>query len=195
MSLPIDREFVTQALIVLGVCLGGWMVFVKPMAEELAEIDARIEKHVADSATTNLGSIQLVADLAPKLRERCREIDLSNQVAMDSSLLYGRIMEIATANQIKVKNLRPTVEHSTDGNAQMSVTRIDITGEGRYDQIADFFEELNNLGTYIRPVSVQLTPTRRAGDATAVLQLSCEAVQFRLPDAVGQFRKFGNDDA
>lgn len=195
MSLPIDREFVTQAVIALGACLGGWLVFVNPKAEELKEVEAAIAKHTAETASMDLSGIELVANLAPELRRRCDEIDRRNRTALDSSLLYGRFMEVATLNGIKVKNLRPTVERSSDKSAVMSVTRVDVTGEGTYEQIANFFDGLNNIGAYVRPISVQLTPTKRDSEESAVLQLGCEAVQFQLPPAIEPFRETGNDDA
>lgn len=192
MSLPIDREFVTQAVVVLGACLGGWMVFVQPKAEELAKVEGVIATQVAQAATVDHATIELVANLAPKIRARCDEIDEQNRIATDSSLLYGRIMDVATREGIKIKNLRPTVDRA-GAQAEKSITRIDVTGEGDFEHIAAFFAGLNEIGTPIRAVSVQLTPTKREGESSAVLQLGCEAVRFALPKSVDQFRKTSHD--
>ena len=103
MSLPIDREFLTQTIIALGACLGGWMFFVQPKAEAIHEVQANIQKLRVQTASAGNLSIEDIARQAPMLRDRSSEIEARGVFAEDTSQLYGRIMDLAEAHDIQLR--------------------------------------------------------------------------------------------
>jgi Tfp pilus assembly protein PilO len=183
MSLPIDKEFIMQAGIALGACLGGWMFLVQPKAVEIQELDASIQKLRAQATALSHLSVEPIAQAAPALRERSGEIEARGAFARDNSRLYGRIMDLAKAHGVQVKNLRPG-DQKVGRDKLLTVTRIDMTAEGEYEHVADFFEALSGIGAYVRATSVQIAPTKRAGGAYTVIQLGFEVLHFQLPKAV-----------
>ena len=61
MTVPIDRELLVQAFIVLSLCAGGWMFLVEPGARELRALDAisKQQRHVA--ASIDVSSLRVSA--------------------------------------------------------------------------------------------------------------------------------------
>ena len=184
MSLPIDREFLMQAAIALGACLGGWMFFVQPKAVEIQDLEASIQTLRAEAAALSYLSVEEIVRAAPALRERSGEIEARGAFARNTSQLYGRIMDLAKEHDVQVKNLRPG-DQKFGRDKLLTVTRIDITAEGEYERVADFFEALDGIGAYMRAVSVQIAPMKRAvGGSYTVIQLGFEVLQFHLPKVV-----------
>ena len=188
MSLPIDREFVMQAGIALGACLGGWMFLVQPKAVEINELDASIQKLRAQSAALSHLSVEQIAREAPVLRERSSEIEARGAFARDTSQLYGRIMDLAKEHGVQVKNLRPS-DQKEGKEKRLTVTRVDMTAEGEYERVADFFEALGGIGAYVRATSVQIAPTKRARGSYTVIQLGFEVLEFHLPQVVLEMKR------
>ena len=187
MSVPVDREFITQAIIVLGACLGSWVIFVQPKAEKLHQVEAVVEQGRVQAAARNHASIEKIANYAPKLRARCDEIELRSRLSRDSAVLYGQIMALATDAGVNVKNLQPRVERDVSG-ARMAVTQIDMTVEADFERIAAFLESLDTIGAYLRQSSLQITPAGRGDKPYAVVQVSCEALSFKVPEAMAHVR-------
>jgi Tfp pilus assembly protein PilO len=192
MNLPVDREFVTQAVIVLSASLGAWMFFVQPKSEELNKLRTSIKQFQAGSNAMDHERLEQIARQAPRLRERSGEIDAKGAFARDTSQLYGRIMSLAKELGVQVKNLRPGEQKSSKGKT-VTVTRIDMTAEGEYEAIARFLEGLDGIGAYLRTTSVQIAPTKRAGGSYTVMQLGFEVLQFQLPNVVVEMARRGND--
>jgi hypothetical protein len=177
-----------QAAIALGACLGGWMFFVQPKAVEIQELQSSIQKLRASTASMSHLSVGQIAELAPALRERSREIETRGEFAQDTSQLYGRIMDLAKQHGVQVKNLRPG-DQKFGKDKRLTVTRIDMTAEGEYESVADFFASIDAIGAYVRPTSVQIAPTKRTGGAYTVLQLGFEVLQFHLPKVVKEMNR------
>ncbi len=189
MSLPVDREFLTQAVIVMGACLGGWMMFVQPKAEAMRVTEANIATYEGQIDARNALVMDGIADRAPALRARCDEIASKNAFAEDSSLLYGRVMSLAKEMDVQVKNMRPGLERKVGRDDVIAVTRIDVTVEGEYERMARFLDALNGIEAYLRQTSVQISPTKRQDNDIAIMQLGFEAVRFTLPKAMAQLRE------
>lgn len=188
MSVPIDREFIVQAFIVLSLCVGGWMFLVEPAAKELSELDAVIAEQRRLAASMDHSTLEDIAKNAPVIRQRAREIYAAGHFSKDSSALYGLISSLAKEHEVKVKNLRPGVEHQmgTKDNPFI-VTRIDMTVDGDYERIARFLESLDGIGAYLRPVSVQIAPSKSQEGSHTVMQLGFEAMRFNLADSLMAF--------
>jgi hypothetical protein len=180
----IDREFLSQVIIVLTICIGGWVMFVKPRADELRTLEQQIGENRLKATTLDHETVSRVAAHAPGIRLRCRKIQERGALATNSSALYGQIKSLAQAFDIDVKSLRPGVENDNENDLGVSVTRVDMTAEGEFEKIADFLGALDDLAAYLRPISVQFAPTKRAGGSYTVIQLGLEAVRFTLPAAL-----------
>ena len=97
-------------------------------------------------------------------------------------------MDLAQIHGVRVQNLRPS-EQKTSKDKTITITRIDMMAEGEYERIALFLDDLNGLGAFLRPTSVQITPTNRIGGSHTVMQLGFDALQFHLPKVVLQLSK------
>ena len=191
MSVSVDREFLTQALIVLSTCLGGWMLLVKPGAEELSELQRVIEQRRVKATAMDPAMLQTASQHAPWLRERSAQIQNKGVLAKDSSVLYGLIMNLAKSHDVQVKNLRPGVEHQKGGRDKaFIVSRIDMTVDGEYQDIAAFLDDMDDIGAYLRPVSVQIAPTKGESGSHTVMQLGFEALRFSLPKVIKAIEDF-----
>ncbi len=187
MSVAIDRDLLMQLVVVVGSCLGGWVLLVEPKAEKLHEIEAQIiEDRAKVSAGSHEGVIR-IAEYAPKLLVRADEIEAKGHAARDSAGLYGMMMSLAQESGLKVRNIQPRVERGK-ANDQISRTQIDVIVEGKYERLASFLSALDGVGAYIRIQSLRLTPTDVGDDHAAVMQLGCEVLSFRLPDEVTALR-------
>ena len=188
MSLPIDRDFVVQAFIVLSLCVGGWMFLVKPGARELRELDANITDQRRNAVSLDYGSLRESADKAPMIRRRARAIFAAGNFSTDSAALYNRITAASKEHDVRVKNLRPGVEREMGNKGRrFVVTRIDMTVEGDYERLATFLGAMDEIGAYLRPVSVQIAPSKSEGGSSTVMQLGFEAIRFDLPESLMAF--------
>ncbi len=187
MSVTIDRDLLMQVVVVVGSCLGGWVLLVEPKAEKLHEIEAQIiEDRTKASAGSHVGVIR-IAEYAPKLHARADEIEAKGHAARDSAGLYGMMMNLAQESSLKVRNIQPRVERGK-ANDQISRTHIDGIVEGKYERLASFLNALGGVGAYIRIQSLRITPTDVGDEHAAVMQLGCEVLSFRLPDEVTALR-------
>ncbi len=188
MSLPIDKELVTQAVVVFSACFGGWMALVQPKADAVRASEINIATYESQIRAQDTLVLDGMADKAPALRSRTEEIAGRNAFAGDSSVLYGRIMSLAKELDVQVKNMRPGMERKVGRDDVIAVTRIDVTVEGEYERMARFLDGLNGIEAYLRQTSVQISPTKRQDNDIAIMQLGFEAVRFTLPKAVTELR-------
>ncbi len=187
MSVTIDRDLLMQVVVVLGSCLGGWVLLVEPRVEKLHAIEAQIiEDRSKVSAGSHVGVIR-IAEYAPKLHARADEIDAKGRTARDSAGLYGMMMSLAQESNLKVRNIQPRVERDKV-NDPVSRTQIDVIVEGKYERLASFLSALDGVGAYIRIQSLRITPTDVGDEHAAVMQLGCEILSFRLPNEVMAMR-------
>ena len=181
MSLGIDRDFLTQGAIALALCLGGWMFLVRPQSEELRLLESEIARWKAVVATTDRAAIERVVSLAPSLRQTADEIAARGLMA-DSYQIYKRVQALAETCSVAVNNLRPGPDPGRAKDKAFTASRVDMTVDGEYENIARFLEGLDRMGAYLRPVSVQLTPTKAETPTFTSMQLSFELLRFTLPD-------------
>ncbi len=188
MNLPTNRDLVIQVLIALALCVGGWLFLVKSKAADLREVEARITRSRSQSRSTDHTKFEKIGARVPRLRTRAREIQARGSIAKDLSALYGRITDLAERHQVKINNLRPGVEQQMGGKGQVYiVTRIDMTIVGEFENIAEFLESMYDIGAYLRPILVQIAPTKGEEGSFTVLQLGIDAIQFVLPDPLVAF--------
>ncbi len=187
MSVTIYRELLIHAVVILGSCLGGWMLLIEPKVEQLHAIEAQIiEDRSKASARSHVGDIR-IAEYTPRLYVRADEIDAKSRTARDSAGLYSMMRSLAQENNLKVRKIQPRVERGKV-DEPVSRTRIDVIVEGKYERLASFLSALDGVGAYIRIRSLRITPTDVGGEHAAVMQLGCEVLSFRLPDEVTALR-------
>ncbi len=185
MMMPTDRDFLIQALIALTFCVAGWMMFVKPQIQELDQMEAALRKNRSQSSWVGHEVFEKIASQAPRLHRRARELRSKGSLAEDSSTLYSQITTLATEHDVQIKNVRrgPDQEHVT-GATVFVVQRVDMKVEGEFEQIARFLESLKYIDTYLRPVSLQVSPTSGGNGSFTVMQFGFESVRFNLPPAL-----------
>lgn len=183
MNLSVYRDLLVQVMMAMTVCIGSWMFLVKSKAEDLREVETLIARSRSQSRSIDHADLQKISARTPPLRRRMREIQARGSVAKDSSALYGRITDLAEKHQVKINNLRPGVEQQIgDKDRIYIVTRIDMTIVGEYENIARFLESVNGIGAYLRPISVQIAPTKGGEGSFTVIQLGIEVLRFNLPE-------------
>lgn len=179
MNASVTKDLISQIVVVMGVCIGTWMLFVEPRAAALAEREAENAVDRALLMAADFDRLRKVASRAPEIRESAAEIHARSALARDSAALYSRIMQLAQNQNILVRNLQPRAADS--GNADVLATRIDMKIEGDYEQLADFVESLRSVDAYLRVVSLSLVPIDSDEVKAATMQVSCEALAFRIP--------------
>ena len=188
MNLSFDRDFIIQAFIVVCICVGGWMFLVQPGDTELRALDAVIADRRDVTGSMNHANVEEIANQATVIRARVREIYTAGHFSKDSSALYGRITALAKQHEVKVKNLRSGDEQQMGDKGHMfAVTRVDMTVDGEYEQIAMFLASMDEMGAHLRQVSVQIAPSRSQFGSWTVMQLGFEAIRFNLPESLTAF--------
>ncbi len=187
MSVTIYRELLIHAVVILGSCLGGWMLLIEPKVEQLHAIEAQIiEDRSKASARSHVGDIR-IAEYTPRLYVRADEIDAKSRTARDSAGLYSMMRSLAQENNLKVRNIKVRGDLGKVGEP-VSITQIDVVVEGKYERLASFLSALDGVGAYTRVQSLRITPVVVGDEHRAVMQLGYEVLSFRLPDEVMALR-------
>ena len=66
----------------------------------------------------------------------------------------------------------------------MSATRLNMTVQGTYESIAECFDAVCGLQAFIRPLSMQITPTREEGRTIVDADFGCDVMSFVLEDSL-----------
>jgi len=185
MSVLLDREFIVQAVVILAVCLGAWMMAVQPKVRELARLEQTIAENSPAAGAINQQTVQDAAARMNTVRQRLTQIDAANRLASDSSKLYGLVMDLADTHGVQVQSLQPgAMQKKSPTETQVSVMRLDLTVEGSYENIAGFLEAVNDLDVFIRPNSLQVAPTRVNGKALVSATFGCDVLSFAMGDTL-----------
>ena len=183
MSITIDRGLLTHTVVVLGMCVGAWMMLVQPQMKGLRAAEAALaaEEKAQQDVSDHLfeKTVQKMKDV----KSRIAEIERCNGLMHDSSRLYGSIMDLAAMHGVTIQNLQPGSE-KLSADAKTSVNRIDLSAEGAFDKVASFLDAIIELDGFIRPVSLNVVPTRDEANPTVIAHFSCDAVSFKLPEAL-----------
>ncbi len=184
MTGSIDRNLIAQILIVLAVCIGGWMMLVEPRAQELADLQRILDQSAGSEDGDSTSALERLTNRLVELRSRVQEISIANQLAGDSSNLYDRITTLAQHHGVRITNLFPGAEPQMQKDGRVGVTRIDIAVEGDYQATAQFIEAVQTMRGFVRPAALSVTPRQIDGRNIVSARLTCEILQFPLPDAL-----------
>jgi len=195
MNFAIDRETIAQVVIILALCLGGWMMIVEGRIDELAELGATIAEATANPLLEQEGTLDEMVGQLDGVRGRLHRIEKMNGFARDSSRMYSLIMDLAEEHGVVVQRLDPGSgpRRSEAEETAVSVTTFDMTVTGGYEQIASFLDAVASLTGFVRPVALTLTPRQDDSGERVEARFACEAVSFALPDALAVM--LGGSDA
>lgn len=189
MNTGLDRQFFAQVVVVLAVCIGGWMMFIEPRAEELAQLDAVIEQGA--SGLPDMPDEAVMSSIVERLssvEDRVTKISRASAYALNTSTVYGQLTDIAAAHNVELKNLTPGQRTLIGPDQSAYITPLTMTLSGDYEAIARFIDELDGFGAYIRARSLSITPLSDQGRDIITARVTCEALGFDLPPALAAMK-------
>ena len=148
MNALIDREIVAQTIIVLAVCLGGWLVLVKPVAKEVKALDSEL-RQMERAARKFAGGVPLKAAANELLGINRHFADVleCNDAASDSSGLYSVIKGVAVEHGVNLHLLQPGGEVIDEGT---TIIRLRLVLDGRYEALARFLGAIESYPAFLR---------------------------------------------
>ena len=178
----LEREFVAQLVIILGISLGGWILIVHPKVKKIDQMQSMFDSvSPGDDELTDY-EIEALARTLSEGGTRIRNITYLNKLAENSTLLYSMVSDLGAKCDVAVRSLTPGSRTTHQAEAGYSATRMDMVLEGRYENVAGFVNLVQNLPGFIRPISLMIKPAGEEPDSVAVANFSCEVVQFALPE-------------
>lgn len=184
-----DREVVSQFSIILAISLAGWLLFVHPKVQKLQELNTVFNVSSSDDSDLSEGTITRLARQLSDGRNHISKIEYLNNLSENTTLLYSLISDLGARHDIVVNSINPGAEstdHTSDGYTS---TRVDMTIEGRYEDIAAFVRSVKNLPGFLRPVYLTIRPYGEGINARAKADLSCQAIRFEMSEALLAMRK------
>ena len=183
MTSSFDRTLFTHGVVAVGVCIGAWVLLVRPHVRKLQAAQAMVVVQERSSQGVNQWDFEKAAQRMRSIKIRVAQIESCNSLMNDSSRLYGQIMDLAAAHHVLIQNLQPGAA-KLSADAKCSVSRIDLTVDGSYEDVADFLDALDQIQGFIRPTSLSLSPIRDASQPGVVAHFSCDAISFQMPEAL-----------
>jgi Tfp pilus assembly protein PilO len=196
MNGTLDRQFLAQALIILALCVGGWMMIVEPKLSEINRLEAEIAEAKANPALLEQTAVEEMARRIGRVKAQVQAVQQQNQFARDTALIYAEIMDLADDHQVELLRLDPGSRHAGEREPdEESVQKItfDLTIEGTYENVARFLTAVQDIDGFVRPIALAVTPRVVEGRPRVEATLKCEAVSFTLSEALVQFS--GGEDA
>jgi Tfp pilus assembly protein PilO len=184
MSASMHRETFSHGVIIAAVCIGAWMLFVQPKVRETAELEAQLAAANPDAGGITQTDIEAAGRRMAQIKQRLAAIQESNDLSHDTSKLYGLIMDLAGKHGIAVQTISPGARQKGREDYGMTLTRIEISAEGRYDHVAAFLDAVANIGGFLRPVSLSVAPLSDGPTGAVIVRYGCEALTFELPPAL-----------
>jgi hypothetical protein len=181
-----DREFIAQLIIILGLSLGGWAMFVHPKATRLTQLQSVFRTVPAGTTPAGDGAIEHLADMLGDGQRRISTITYRNKLAENVTLLYGMISDLGARTNVTVQSLTPVPRPGTNSEKGFRATRIDMVLEGGYESIAAFVETVQGLPGFIRSVGLTIKPAGEVRDGLVTANFSCEIMKFDVPEALNE---------
>jgi Tfp pilus assembly protein PilO len=185
MNLSTSRQFIVQSVLALGLCVGVWMITVRPKIDELIALERTIAEAPGLSGPFSSQTIEQAAKRMNVIRDQVGQISARNRLADDTSRLYGLVMDLADSSGVQVQALQPGgTRTSMAANAPLSATRLDMTVEGPYENVAKFLDSVISLDAFIRADSLQLAPTKTNGKSLVSATFDCNVMSFKIDEAL-----------
>lgn len=182
MSGVFDRNLLSHTVIILAVCIGSWLMFVKPRADRCAEIEQAIAESASAGAMDET-TVEQMVETVSHYRSRIEALQTLNAVGRNTSRLYGRVSDIADTHEVEIVRLEPGRTRRTLAGGGGSVCVLDITARGSFANVTQFIDDIENMPGFLRPSMLTMTPGATAGNPAAVdVRVSFEMIEFNLPE-------------
>jgi Tfp pilus assembly protein PilO len=179
----IDRKLGVEMLVLVGVCIGAWMMIVQPKRAEYRELEAKITAAETNPVQERRAAIEHMAGQVAQVRERVREIHGQSRFGRDVSQMYGLIMGLGNTHGVTIRRLDPSTQPRRDG-VLVDVGAFNMSIEGTYERVGNFLQGIEDIDGFVRPGSLSLTPIGDDRNALVSATFVCEALSFNLPDAL-----------
>jgi Tfp pilus assembly protein PilO len=180
----IDRTLFSHLIVIIGVCVGAWVWQVQPRMKQLGMLQQRIEANQSTSSAFTAQAVEAAAKRLDAAKLRLAQIEASNSLADDSSRFYGLVMDLADEHGVQIKSLQPRTSNKVAADATVLVTRIDLSIEGAYKDVANFLAAMSNLPAFTSPLSLQLTPNIINNKPLVTANFSCGLLKFPIPQSL-----------
>lgn len=183
MNAALTRETVSHAVIIAAVCIGAWMLFVQSKMHEVAELEATAALVHSDDGEITQADIETAGRKMAQIHNQVEQIEAGNRLSRDTSKMYGMIMDLAGKHGVAVQTIAPGAIQKSEETG-VTMTRVDVTAEGRFDHVASFLAAMDHIDGFVRPVSLAITPLSDGPGGAVVIRFGCEALAFELPPAL-----------
>lgn len=182
MNTQITRDFMAHAMIALAVCLGAWMMLVRPKIDEVSRLEREVAEGVTNAAPLSQQSIEAMVKRIPPIRDRVKQVIAYDRLADDSSRLYGAVMDLADVHHVQVQSLQPGSAPQASPDGQVTTKHIDLTVVGSHQNVAGFLDSMNTLDGFARPSSLQVLPVRVGNQPLVSATFGFDVLSFKLND-------------
>jgi Tfp pilus assembly protein PilO len=183
-----DRRVLAEVVVILAVCVGGWMMMVEPSARALRETEAEIEAARANPILSSRDMIVRMASRMSGVREEVRAVEEKSALGRDSSKMYGLVMQTAKAHGVTVHRLDPGGAHGARGTSPKvgaaDAATFDMRLAGSYEAIASFLSAIEEMNGFVRPRSLRLTPSGDEAHPLVDAEFTFEAMSFTIPPSL-----------
>jgi Tfp pilus assembly protein PilO len=185
MSPSLDRETIAQMVIVLAVCVGGWMLLIDPVAREIDDLEAQVAQAKASPGLNQETIAQMADRVEREVHGELAAILARNDFVESPSDLYGVIKQVGARHGVTIRRLDPGARRDRSDAAQAAAaTVVDIEVSGAYEPIAAFIDDVERIGGFVRPVSLVMTPRETADGPRVDARYVCEGGRFAVPDVL-----------
>jgi Tfp pilus assembly protein PilO len=194
-NVSIDRELLAQIIIIVGVCVGGWLMLVQPRIAELRELEADIATAGSAASVDAEAVVRMADSLQRDIYAKVAAIESRNALARNSSRLYARITALADEHGVVVQRLNPGLaKHGVAFDGPYRATTFDVIVAGDYVRIAAFIDAIGSLPGFIRPSNLSIAPRDIDGEQLVEARLACDALEFRMPESLAALTGARHDD-
>lgn len=185
----IDRDIVVRFVIGLSLTAGAWIFFARPRAAELSRLEKTVSDFHERTSALGIAASEQIARDVQTMRLQLNHISARNYVSRDSSILYGRIKDLAKRYDVHVQKLQPTPEPSNRRNDMVTISKVDMTVQGEYERIAAFINSLQEFGGHVRPNALHLGALPSQSQEMINVRLACDVISFELPETLVQLQE------
>lgn len=183
MSGAFDRETIVHLVIVIAVCMGGWVMVVDPMIAEVGRLEATIAEVSAQVNPDEQSNLTRIVQQLQSFHSRIEQVVTFNRLSKNPPQFYEAVMALAQEHDVEVDRLiANSIEEGDQGSAVEQITTCKITVLGDYDRVGGFLRAADALDGFLRPVALKIVPVDDAQTGQVRADLDCELLCFSLPD-------------
>ena len=195
MIFRLDRNLVVRFIVGISLTLGAWIFFAQPRVTELSRLEKTVSEFHERTSALGIAASEQIARDAQAMRSQLSQIMAYNSVAQDSSVLYGQIKDLAKRCNVQMQKLQPTPEPPNQRDDKVTISKLDMTIQGHYEQIATFIDMLKEFEGYVRPNSIYIGAVPSQTQGIVNVRLACDVISFELPETLVQMQEVANGDS